>query len=225
MSNPIPIPSEIEQEIIRLYTSEPYPNLKVLSDQFQISKGRLLRMLKRNCITLRKRNVVSEEEKRLIVQEYKSGTSDVMELAQKYGRAGSCISRILSANIPHDELLVIRKKLNASQGEKLVNEYFENDITQTDLAEKYELSRAAITHRITIAKASNPKYKNKKKSSYMRARAKVRHLRISPEVLYQEIKETKITQRKLAKKYQVSESCIYHAVARYEARTGLDPYA
>lgn len=184
-----------------------------------------MRLLKRNNITLRPRNVVSEEEKNLIIKEYKDGSAGVMKLAKKYHRAGSCISRILSDNISPDELLIIRKKQCISQGEKLVSEYLENDVTQAELAEKYQLSRSAITHRIAVADVSNPKYKTKKKSIHMRARARSHHLPISPEELYLEIKTTKLTQRKLAKKYQVSESCIYHAIARYKKRTGLDPYA
>ena len=220
-----PFSREVEQQIIVAYTSDSTATLESISSQFKIPAGWIARVLRTNKIHPRIRILVPKKEQQEIIYEYQKGNTTIKKLSNKYGWASSCISRFLTKTLDEDEIRFNQKNQPESFGESLVMEYLDNQVTHATLAKKYNITRSTLTHRIAAATVSNPKYADKTKAFEKRARAKRSTLPVSPEHLYFEIKSTKITQLELAERYHVSESCIYHALARFKKQTGLDPYA
>ena len=91
----------------------------------------------------------------------------------------------------------------------------DNEVTHTEIAEKHGYTRSWASRIIKNTDIKNSKCTKKSKTAKERKATPRRRLRVSAETLIKEIEETKITQRALAKKYNVSESCINHAIARY----------
>ena len=91
-------------------------------------------------------------------------------------------------------------------------------MTHTEIAEKYGYTRSWASRIIKNTNIDDAKYSKKSKETRERKNTPRRRLRVSAEELIEEIESTHITQRALATKYEVSESCIYHAIARYRGK-------
>lgn len=205
-----------EQRIIKRYLEDKNLTVTKLAKEINKDRNTVARILRKNGVIIRRVRHLTEQEKTEIISKYSEGNISIEKLAKAYKVNFSSIYGVLKKAgklEPKDGTGSIK-----SFSEEIIKEYLENDITHAEIAEKYSCERSSITHIINKAEVSNPKYKQKRKSFGERKNTPKKKLSITPAELIAEKIRTGLSYSKLAKKYHVSESCIYHAIARHRGK-------
>ena len=196
-----------EQELVKKYQEDETISREKLVKQYNISPARVKRILERHGAKIRSaRRIITTEEKQQFVQLYFDEGWTAVRIAKKFELCESAVRKVLES----DERYEKRKYLFLSDGEKqaVLKEYLETSATHTEIAEKYGCTRSSVSRVIEeFEKGLAPKFNPIRK-----------RLTVSAKTLIEELKRPGVTQRSLSIKYGVSESCIYHAIARYKGK-------
>lgn len=204
-----------EQEILKMYQEGEKNTITKLAKKYGVSRQRIGRLLKRNGLEIRHVRHMTNQEHLDICKKYFEQNIGPYTLSREYQYNYSTIRKIL---IKDERYAGHRIKLEQEEKEDIIRKYMTEEITHTELANEFGRSRSWISRIINDTDFNDPKYPRKKKTFAERKKTPKRRLRVSAKVLIEELKTPGVTQRSLADKYQVSESCIYHAIARYQGR-------
>lgn len=204
------IPPEEEMDLVKRYLDNPSLSVAQLARDAEKDRCTVARLLRKNNVTIRGTRELTEEEKNEIVQKCSNENGSISALAEEYQVNLSTIYRILKKR----GVFISRVNTLQKDAESIVKEYFETDTTHAEIAKKRGYARSSITHAISKAKVTSPDYQDRKKSIPERKIAPRKRLPISPQALIEEKAKTGLSYRRLAQKYGVSESCIYHVFAR-----------
>lgn len=206
-----------EQEVLKMYQEDKTLTITSIAYKLKVDRRRISKIFIDNGVEIRyARKKISDEEKRIIIKKYFEDGMKAAQIAREHQLPEYTIRNYLRK----DSRYVIREELFLEQEEKekIIKEYLENDISHQDLAEKYGKDRSWATRLINQTVVEDAKFASKRKDFSERKKTPKRWLNVSAEQLIYENEVLKISQRKLAEKYGVSTSCIYHAIARYKGR-------
>lgn len=207
-----------EQEVIKWYTTDTSVSASQIAKHLGVGKGRILRILNNAGVEIRQVRHLTQKERTEILTKYYEKGYHFYDLVQEYDVCNSTIFKLIKKDPRYEEYKRKYTSLEQQEKEAIIKEYFDNHVTHSEIAKKYGKTRTWLTRLIKVTEMSDPEYAGKRKSVKEQARATRRFLPIEPEELVEEIQRTKKTQREMAEKYNVSESCIYHAIARVKGK-------
>ena len=203
--------SEEEAYIVRCYLEDETLTLTELAKEMERCRVTIARVLKRNGVKIREPKYLEVKEREEILRKFYEEKISMSELARCYAVNVSTIHKIVRKNKAYEKSWNV---LSQDFREKIVREYMENDVTHADLARRYNYSRSNITHIIADTDISASVCSRKHKTMQERKISPRRRLPITAKELVDEVERTGMPQSELAKKYGLTESCIYHAISR-----------
>ena len=204
-----------EQAIVKEYLEDKKSTVIQLANANGVSKDRIRRLLIRHGVEIRQQRHLTDIEKSEIREKYFVKRVGSYSLAREYKVNYATIRKILMKD---ERFGAFRTILEQEEKESLIRQYLDEDVTHSELAQKYGRTRTWVTRIIRDTEFNDPRYAGKRKAFSERKKTPRKRLRVTADVLIEELKEPDMSQRKLAERYEVSESCIYHAIARYKGK-------
>lgn len=204
-----------EQEILERYQQDETLTITQLAKEYEVSRARIRRVLVENNVVTRKTKRLTKKQREEILEKYFGQLATSYGLAKEYELNYTSVRKIIMKDPRYETVKKSKQRLEQEEKEAIIREYLEKDITHMELAKRYGHTRSWITHLIQKTDVEGLK---KKKDFKNRKETPKRRLKVSAEVLIEELKKPMVSQRLLAEKYGVSESAIYHAIARYRGK-------
>ena len=206
-----------EQEIVRRYVEDETISREQLANEYGTSNARIRRILEKHNVEVRTaKKVLSDTIHKEILKLYFEEKISVAKIASLFDINETTVRKQLIKDSRYSKRT--NNNLSQSERESIIKEYLENEVTHTEIAERYGYTRSWASRLIKNTSIDDSRYSKKSKKVRERKNTPRRRLSVSAEELIEEIERTHITQRALADKYKVSESCIYHAIARYRGK-------
>ncbi len=196
-----------EVKLCEKYVNDEKVSMRQLAIEFGTSRPTVSRILKRNGIEIRTRKHTSTQIKEALDLYFDKKYSS-NKIQKMYGFTSGQLYRLIRKDSRYTE---IERDTDSKAWAEM---YDTTDDSLETIARKVNYSRAYVTKKVAEQHAEGGFGSN----ILPKRRRSVHKLPITHEELAKEYHETGFSYATLAKKYGVSESCIYHALSRLKGR-------
>jgi transposase-like protein/Mor family transcriptional regulator len=185
-----------EQKLLIIEDYNSGMSQKDVAEKYNCCQTRIFKILKENNVSTRTRgnkNMFTDEQKLLIIEDYKSGMSQT-DVAKKYGISHITIFKILKENNVSTRTRG-NKNMFTNEQKLLIIEDYNSGMSQKDVAEKYNCCQTTI---FKILKENN-----------VSTRDKYKKITDEQKLLIIEDYKLGINQCTIAEKYGISQSTIF----------------
>lgn len=171
--------------------------IKSLAEKYECTRNTIMKVIEQSkTIDINFRENYKLERNKAIIQDYKNDLS-MDQICEKYDIRPVNLYKIIKKSVPNDETRAeIKRKDMEIRNNKIIRDYFEYNISQKDIAQKYNLNKDTIKH--IIAKV-NPNKKTRKENPELVARNNN---------IYHDHVIMKISKTDIMKKYSLSDTSV-----------------